>query len=314
MKRFIPLLLGAAALGACGGKPVAECSAESAQAPVISIVQSQIEKSIQRQVRGQEGASSVSLSKIRAALGQVAISMADIRTSKEDPSSTKRFCVGTVKVRIPAEMLDDAEATREAVDLPSVSELAENSSVERNADTFSTEIEFNVQPTDDGSKIFAETESGNNIFDLVGEVVASGLLKSAVAEAQRQSRLSEERVAAAENAAQQESRAASLELAKSDNQIAVQTINAAWSAIGADRRKQYLQSQRAWGRKKDADCRLEAAQSSTDPTEIEIARLGCDTRTTNERTGWLQQMRASQPDYGYASPMPESGPDTEDDF
>lgn len=314
MKTLIPLLLGAALLGGCNSKPVAECSTESAQAPVIAIVKSQIEKSIQRQVRGEEGERSVSLSKIRAALGQLGISMADIRTSKEDPNSTKRFCVGTLKVRIPSDMLTDADVTREAVGLETVSELAENSAVERNADSFSTELEFNVQPTDDGSKIFAETESGNNMFDLAGEVLASGLLKAAVAEAQRQTRLSEERVAAAENAAQLESRSANLELAKSDNQIALQTINAAWSGLVADKRKQLLPSQRAWGRKKDADCRLEAAQASTDSTDIEVARLLCDTRMSNERTTWLRDMRGSEAEYEYARPEPEQDAGTSDDF
>jgi uncharacterized protein YecT (DUF1311 family) len=69
---------------------------------------------------------------------------------------------------------------------------------------------------------------------------------------------------------------ADLAAAKTDNQLATQTIGATWKAIPDGVRHQLPPAQRAWIAKKTADCRVEAASSSTNPQEQEIARLGCD--------------------------------------
>ena len=236
----------------------------------------------------------ISLSKIRAAIAELAITIDDIRTSKEDPNSTKRFCTGTVRIRIPAATLEDADKTREAAGMNNVSDLAERGDVDRAADSFSTSLEFNIQPTDAGDKVFAEIESGTNILSFTTDVLSSSLVRSVVETAIRQQEQAAAQQAAAENAALTEQRNANLNAAKTENQLVVQTLTATWKAIPEDVRAQMLPLQRAWIRKKDADCRVEAASASTDATEIEIARLGCDTRTSQERIRYLSQYRGSE--------------------
>jgi uncharacterized protein YecT (DUF1311 family) len=285
------LLIG---LSACGHKTLG-CSAADAQIPAVSIVKEQLEKQIASRVKDEGSEHGFSLSKIRAAIAQLVITIEDIRTSKEDPNSTKRFCTGTVKVRFPAAVLDDAEKTREAAQAGTISELADNSGVDRAADTFSTPLEFNVQPTDSGDKVFAEVESGNPIFKFTSDVVASSLLRSTVENAKREQDQAVAAQTAAENAAITEQRNANLNAAKTENQLAAQTINATWNAISSDMRGQILPLQRAWVRKKAADCRVESAAASTDPTEIEVARLACDTRVTQDRIRWLNQYRSAEP-------------------
>lgn len=292
------ILLAAAAallLAGCNKQPV-ECTAQSASAPVISIVKDELEKTVTRKMRGDDGEGSAPRSKIRAAIAQLVISLADIRTSREDPNSTKRFCAATLKIRIPADLLRDADSARDSLELGSVSDLAGNADIDRAADTFSAEIEFNVQPTDDGSKVFAETESGNSMFDFTAEVLSSGLMHARIADHQRNERLLADQQAAAQNAALGEQKAANLGSAKTENQLAVQTIAAAWKAIPAERRSQMLALQRAWIRKKDADCKVEAASASIDPSEMEVARLNCDTRVTNDRIQYLQPFRSEEPE------------------
>ena len=276
-------------------KQTVACRTEDAQDPVLAIAREQVEKAASTQVRGESGNRPVSLSKIRAAVGQLGFSMADIRTSKEDPNSTKRFCVGTLKIRFPANALEDADQARESAGLPLVSDLADDGGIDRNADVFDAEIEFNVQPTDQGDKVFAKTESGQNLFRFAGEVLASSLLKASIAEAQRETRLAQQQAAASEAAAQQESQSATLDLAKNENQLATQQINALWGSIPNRTRAQLQPLQRAWVRKKEADCRLEAAGASLDPDEVETARLGCDTRFTQERARWLEPYRNYEP-------------------
>lgn len=292
MRGWTFVVIAALALSGCGKQPVA-CTAESAQSPVVSIVKEQIEKLVSAKLRGDEGTRSVGLSKIRAAVGQLVIGLDDIRTSKEDPNSTRRFCRASLNIRFPSDMLVDADKAREASDLTSVSDLAADGDVERNADRFSSEIEFNVQPTDDGSKVFAETESGNGMFDFAAEVLASGLMRAAIDDARRAEAQAAQAEASAQNAALSEQREANVAAARLDNQLATQTIGAAWKTLPSATRAQLLPAQRVWIRKKGADCVVEAASVSTDPAEREVARLNCDTRFTQERIAWLAQYRTS---------------------
>ena len=167
------------------------------------------------------------------------------------------------------------------------------------------DIDFNVQPTDDGSKVFAETESGNNIVGFAAEVVASELLRASVEDAKRQQQQAVEEQNAAQSAALAEQQSANVASAKTDNQLAVQTIGATWQALPPATRSRLLPLQRAWIRKKDADCAVEAAGASVELTEKEMARLRCDTRVTQDRISWLGQYR----DEESAAPDPSS-PDT----
>lgn len=289
-----------ALLAACNSSGTAvACTAESAQQPVVDIVKNELEKRVSRALRREGGASSSS--KIRAAIAELTIGLEDIRTSKVDPNSTKRFCAGTLGIRFPTKTLADADDARQAADLNSVSDMADAADVERNADRFSTDIEFNVQPTDAGDKVFAETESGNNMFEFAAELLSSSLLRAATEDSRRAEQQVTEQAAVEQNAAVAEQRNANLASVRAENQLATQTINAVWKGIPAGMRGRLLPLQRAWVRKKTADCRVEAAAASTDPTDRESARLACDTRLTGERVGYLNQFRGEEP----VTPPPE---------
>lgn len=145
----------------------------------------------------------------------------------------------------------------------SVSDLADDRDVERHADSFTSTIDFNVQPTDDGSKVFAETESGNNIFGFAAELLSSSLMRSAVEDRQREQQAAADRASAEQDAALAEQRNANVAAARTENQIANQTINALWKALPGTARSQLLPLQRVWVSKKAADCAVEAAAVST---------------------------------------------------
>lgn len=307
--RVVILLFCAFSLVGCNKQPV-ECSESSAASPVIQIVKEQLEKeTVDRS--SNDGDQIVSKSKIRAAIAQLGISLADVRTSREDPNSTKRFCEATLKIRFPATLVEDADKAREALGLNSVSDVADNLDIERSADTFSVPLQFNVQPTDDGSKVFAETESGNSFFEFGGEILASGLLRYNVEEQKLQQANAQALAAAAEESALTEQRAANVNAAKVDNQLAIQTIAAVWRSIPSDVRTRLGPAQKAWIRKKDADCRVEAAATSTEPSEVEVARLYCDTRLQNDRTSWLGQFRGSE---DTTSLQPNASDEAESDY
>ncbi|MFM8376996.1 MAG: lysozyme inhibitor LprI family protein, partial [Phenylobacterium sp.] len=106
-----------------------------------------------------------------------------------------------------------------------------------------------------------------------------------------QAQAAQEAAAAAETAKQTEAaQKADLEMATAENKLANQQINTIWKSLPEEARSQLLELQRAWVRKKTADCNIEAAGVSTEAMPKEAARLRCDTRLTMERISELQSI------------------------
>ena len=274
-----------------GRAPEVECSSSLASSTTIDVLKKALEKETFSKTSAGENSESVSKSSIRAAIAQIAFSFEDVRTTRQDPNSTKRFCQGTLKIRFPADDLSNADEARSAAGLGTVTRLADANDVDREADTFSAKVDYDVQPTDSGDKVFAETDAKTAIMNVASEVLASALLHNVIQQAAATEQQEQQAQTAQQNAALAEQKAANLNSAKTDNQLATQSILAVWRSIPAATRTQLLAQQRAWARKKDADCRVEAASASTDASEMEVARLNCDTRTTQERINSLQPFR-----------------------
>lgn len=270
-------------------KPELTCGKEDAVATTLSAVTERMEKQIKKALRRDDGTSVVPLAKVRATLKQLKLSIQDIRTSKEDPNSTKKFCTGRFRVVIPQEVVDDADKAREIAQQGSVTDLAEQQNFERDANVFTTEINYDVQPTDEGDKVYAQVEDGDNVYAFLSGVVASHLARKAL----ENEKVQEEQAVAAqkqeEEAALAAQKSAALEEARAENKLAEQSINEVWRNIPSDTRASLLDLQRAWIKKKTADCRIEAAASSTDAQEREAARLRCDTRLTYDRANQLRR-------------------------
>ncbi|MFD1789256.1 lysozyme inhibitor LprI family protein [Sphingomonas floccifaciens] len=288
----VPALI---ALSGCGPLSPVGCSNDIAQSTLVSVIRDAVEAGIADELREAGGGRAISRSSIRAALADVVIKLDDIRTAKEDPNSSRRFCTATLAMRFPGDTVADADAARRAVGETSVADLAANNDVERAADRYSADIEFNVQPTDDGEKVFAETDRGTAMIQFAKEVVGASLLRSKLETAKRAADQAVADQTAAETAALTEQRTAALESAKVDNQLAWQTIRATWGTLDKATRTQLQPVQTAWTRKTDADCRVEAAAAAIDPSEREAAHLSCSTRMVQERIRWLNGMRRDDP-------------------
>ncbi len=295
LNRIILLVIASLSLAACGAK-AEDCSGVSAKDTAITVIKEQIEKSVMERVKGENGERRVSKSKVRATIGQLALSFEDIRTTKSDPNSTKRFCTGRLKIALPDAVLSDAETAREKGGMDTINNLADRQDVERNANSFTSDVDFNVQPTDDGEKVYAEIEDGEATFTFFGEVLASHLLRSEIESAQMaaeqaaaEQRRAEEAALAEQQAAENNQKSAQLMQVQAENKLASQSINAVWSQISDDTRKNLADIQQAWKLKKNADCVIEAGATSTDATLREAARLACDSRQVNQRANYLRQ-------------------------
>ena len=77
-------------------------------------------------------------------------------------------------------------------------------------------------------------------------------------------------------------------MATAENKLANQTISEIWKSIPEYSRSELLDFQRAWIKKKTADCNIKAAETSTESVAREAARLRCDTVLTNTRSDELR--------------------------
>lgn len=273
-------------------KPKATCSSPEGVELVGQIISEAAEKSLTDQKRI-DGSLVFDAATVRATLSKISIAVENIRTSKEDPNSTKVFCEGSIKITIPSELLKTAEAGRELANLGTVAVLAKTNSFEQSANAFTKPIEYNIQPTDDGKKIFAELTATKLMAEFLSEAVGSVIIKPIIeADKIHQAKAAEaERLQAEEQERQQQAEriAAALNQAKQENALANQAIGELWKNIPEDERKLMLNAQRAWIKKKELACKVEAASKSTDQSEKEIYQLNCDTAATTARISEIQQ-------------------------
>jgi uncharacterized protein YecT (DUF1311 family) len=273
-------------------KPKATCSSQEGIELVGQIISEAAEKSLTDQKHA-DGSAAFDAASVRATLSKIAITVENIRTSKEDPNSTKVFCEGSIKITVPPELLKKAEEGRELANLGTVTVLASANSLEQSANTFTKSIEYNVQPTDDGKKMFAELTATKPMAEFLSEVTGSVIIKPIIEANKIQQAKAEEteRLQAEEQEKKQqvEQIEAALIQAKQENTLANQAIGELWKNIPEDERKLMLDAQRAWIKKKDLDCKVESAAKSTVPSEKEIYRLNCDTAATTARVSEIQQ-------------------------
>ncbi|WP_159987275.1 lysozyme inhibitor LprI family protein [Novosphingobium sp. 18052] len=266
------------------------CLDPAGQTTAIDAMKEAVEKYILKSAEGMQNGSQPTGSKIRATLDQIKFVFEDVRTTKEDPDSSKKFCTAHLKVSFPEQVLKDADAVFSILSEETVSKRADKDGIRKDANAIRFDADFNVQPTDDGAKIYAEVESPDPISHFIGDVVAGHLLRKPIEQANR-SRIDQE--AADQQQAQQaqtDQREALYEEAKATNDLAMQGINASWSALSSEVRQRVLPMQRAWLKRRDAECKIEAANASIEPTEREAARLECQARFNNQRASEINDL------------------------
>ena len=136
------------------------CSDEAGLKVVQSIIQNQMETDLR--------STDFELSKIRAGMAQMNLSMSAIRTSKIDPNSTRVYCEADLMVTPSPTMMEDINFSFKELGLNvvyrSLEKYLEQYGLERSAtaaNSYKSTIVYNMQPTDDGKQIVAEIEGGN---------------------------------------------------------------------------------------------------------------------------------------------------------
>lgn len=300
MRRFVPLIL-VVALAACAEKKQeVACNGEVAKSVVASLLKDELVKHVTADFAGQAPVanSNVDGSVIRATVEKISIAIEDVLTTKSDPNSTKKFCSSTLKLSIPAEVVSDSDAARSILALGNSHQQALQAGVDFDANTVKATLDYSVQPTDDGQKIYGSTSGQNAAVTFASTLVEQSLLKNALAQqkaaqAQRQQEqaLKEQQRQAEIDQAQAAQVDAALKKAKSDIKVANDAINVVWNAGSKEWRQGLLPEQRLWQAQRENSCKLKALDTETSGSaSFETDRLNCEVQMTIDRT---QVLRAS---------------------
>ncbi|ALF60975.1 hypothetical protein [Psychrobacter urativorans] len=168
--KLLPIVLAlGVTLSACQTKKI-DCSNKEGLSAVIAALTKDAEQEIK------STNPTVTLSAIRAAINNLAFSIKEVRTSKQDPNSTKVFCEAAFVVNVPVNVIEDAEEAMKKAGYDSNVELAlEENGFEISsaaANSYQATISYNLQPTDDGKSTLSRIDEGktqvvNAIHDLI---------------------------------------------------------------------------------------------------------------------------------------------------
>lgn len=275
-------------LSGCG-KAVVSCGDETSKAALEAAIRESLEKTTIQRAKPEDGPALISNSAIRASIAKIKLVIDNVRTTKEDPDSTKRFCTGSLKIVFSPEIFADASRAREVAGLTSVEDLADSVDVEKGADYLKSDLDYNVQPTDDGAKVFAEFEDADGKLGVFGEIVAASLLKDVVENQARQEQEQADQAQREQEAALSAVRSANVEQANLTRQSAEQALSVAWQALDAGVRQRLLPQQRAWIKQKEASCKMRAIQGATDPMEQRTIQFQCEGEMASSRASELQR-------------------------
>lgn len=308
MRRSLTLALaclGASALIGCDkGSPTtatvssldASCSSPSAIKLIKEIISDNVEARARDENKDLPEANRLDLSKIRALAGEVQFDLQDVVTTKNDPNSTKKFCEGSLTIRLPESTLSNANDKRKEVGKNSIKTLAEDANFKADLNKFTKKVAYNVQPTDDGKKVYVGLESGSGAQELVAETViwaAVNLRQTEVRTSSIQAAATAPTAPAATDAptpaivapavqGQPVQVSAALEASTAEYQSAEREINVVWKSLPKPVRDAHLDAQRAFNAAKESTCFKEATAAGTGE-QFEIARNRCWTRFYRQR-------------------------------
>jgi uncharacterized protein YecT (DUF1311 family) len=227
----------------------------------------------------------IDMGKLRSTLQQITFNVTNVRTNNSDPNSKKNYCATDFIANIPTQMIKDADTARAVYEENNIAQAAVLSDLSFENNQLKKEIEYFVQPTDDGKKVFVTLENPDALAFFVRDIAIDSLLKAARQNAAEVAKQEEIKRVAEESAAAEEYQSVLLSEAQSNLDNANENLNLVWNSTTKEIRDQLLSEQRIWLKKRNLECKLESSNTENP----EIFRLNCETNMTNERTNELRQ-------------------------
>lgn len=304
MTRFaLGFMLAPLALAACA--PVTEtaaCGSDEAKSVIDELFKEELQYAIQNELDKQKELGSYDATELDNAVERLRVSLADVRTAQDDPNSNRFSCRATIQLDIPNEVERKANESLAMAELDNVKAIGNRYKMKREGGQFTTDFDYFIQPTDDGSKLLAEMDDDSAVLSFMSEVLAFYLLSDEIreekiaedqAEAEEKAKIREEerKQKAIEDEAQaafEGEAAAALKAAKAERQIASENIQAVWLAMPKAAQSSIEARHSAWVEQMKATC---ATRRGTDEREAmrEARELSCQTREVRNCTNTLRR-------------------------
>ena len=227
----------------------------------------------------------IDMGKLRSTLQQITFNVSDVRTNNSDPNSKKQYCVTQFVVKIPDQMVKDADAARAVYDENNIAQAAVLSDLSFETNQLKKEIEYLVQPTDDGKKVYVTLENPDVRAYFVRDIAVDSLLKATRQNAVEVAKQEEIKRISEQEAAAQEYQSVLLLEAKTSLDQANENLNLVWNATSKEIRAQLLDEQKIWLKKRELECKL----SSNETDNPQLHRFNCEANMTTQRTSELRQ-------------------------
>lgn len=227
----------------------------------------------------------IDMGKLRSTLQQITFNVSDVRTNNSDPNSKKQYCVTQFVVKIPDQMVKDADAARAVYEENNIAQAAVLSDLSFETNQLKKEIEYLVQPTDDGKKVYVTLENPDVLAYFVRDIAVDSLLKTTRQNAVEVAKQEEIKRISEQEAAAQEYQSVLLLEAKTSLDQANENLNLVWNATSKEIRAQLLDEQKIWLKKRELECKL----SSNETDNPQLHRFNCEANMTTQRTSELRQ-------------------------
>jgi len=294
-----------------GGDP--DCGSDEAQKLIDQLVKEELEFAVQSDLDSQKELGSYDATELENAVSRIKLRLEDVRTSRDDPDSSRLACRATLVIDLPKAVESTANEALSMAEAGTVREIANRYKIKRRSGKFASEFDYFVQPTDDGDKLFAEMDDDAPALAFMGEVLGSYLLADEIRDqkieadkaeaeakrAEREAREAEEAIEReAENAFNAEG-AAALKAAQVERELASESINAMWKAMSPAAKASIDKQHDAWVSQMNARCAAQAAGTDKRASMRKARELSCQTTYVKNCTNILRRNLSLTNDFWY---------------
>lgn len=292
--KIIPLFIiaGSILLGGCDKvqnltSGAVKCDNEAAKKLVVESFSKVVSDAATERVKSliENENITIDMGKLRSTLQQVTFNVTNVRSNNSDPNSNKQYCVTEFIVKLPEQLVKDADAAREIYGESNVTQSAVLADLSFEMNQLKKDIDYLVQPTDSGDKVFVTLENSEALAYFVRDIAVDSLIKNARQNAVEVAKQEALQAVADQEATAKEYQSVLVDEAKAKVDAANENLNLVWNATTKEIRDQLLDEQRIWLKKRELECKLE----STNVDNSEVARLNCEATMTNQRVNELRQ-------------------------
>jgi hypothetical protein len=303
--RFLGLAAMLSVLAGCNAEVFgggADCGSDEAQQLIDQLVKEELEFAVQSELDSSKELGSYDATQLENAIDRIKLRVEDVRSSQDSPGSSRLSCRATLLIALPKAVESTTNEARALAEMGTVRDIANRYKVKRRSGKYASEFEYFVQPTDDGSKLFAEIDGNSASLDFLGEVLGSYLLADEI----RDEKIKADRAKAEEERQEREAdqavnaeAAAALKAAKVERKLASDAIGAVWDAMPEGAKKSINELHEAWIGEMTAKCAAEAAGSDERAAMREATKLECETRLVRNCASALQRNTPSAYNWTY---------------